>query len=63
MSEKVGETVRDSADYRCERCHQTLRMGQGALIQPCPPMRLRHIRHRQSALQHRDGSLGPREPG
>jgi Zn finger protein HypA/HybF involved in hydrogenase expression len=36
MSEKVGETVRDSADYRCERCHQTLRMGQGALIQPCP---------------------------
>ena len=26
MTEKVGETVRDSADYRCERCHQTLRM-------------------------------------
>jgi len=35
MSEKVGETVRDSADYRCERCHQMLRMTCGVLIQPC----------------------------
>jgi hypothetical protein len=22
MTEKVGETVRDNADYRCEQCHK-----------------------------------------
>ena len=32
MTEKVGETVRDSADYRCERCHKVTHMRKGALI-------------------------------
>lgn len=35
MSEKVGEIARESADYRCERCHKVTRMSQGELIAPC----------------------------
>ena len=36
MSEKSGEIARESSNYRCERCHQTLSMARGVLIQPCP---------------------------
>ncbi|HEV7959779.1 MAG TPA: hypothetical protein VGP01_02025 [Rhizomicrobium sp.] len=63
MSEKVGETVRDSADYRCERCHQTLRMIRGALIQPCPHCGYDTFDIANPRFERRDGSLGPHEPG
>jgi Zn finger protein HypA/HybF involved in hydrogenase expression len=63
MSEKVGETVRDSADYRCERCHQTLRMVRGALIQPCPHCGYDTYDIANPRFESRDGSLGPHEPG
>ena len=36
MSEKVGEMARESANYRCERCHTVTPMTRGALIQPVP---------------------------
>lgn len=63
MTEKVGETVRDSGDYRCERCHKITRMIKGALVQPCP-----HCGHdtfdiSNPRFEKRDGSLGPHEPG
>jgi ribosomal protein L37AE/L43A len=63
MTEKVGETVRDSADYRCEHCHQTLRMVRGALIQPCPHCGYDTFDIANPRFERRDGSLGPHEPG
>ena len=63
MSEKVGETVRDSADYRCERCHQTLRMSRGTLIQPCPNCGFDTFDIANPRFERGDGSLGPHEPG
>jgi Zn finger protein HypA/HybF involved in hydrogenase expression len=63
MTEKVGETVRDSADYRCERCHQTLRMSRGALIQPCPHCGYDTYDIANPRFETREGSLGPHEPG
>ena len=63
MTEKVGETVRDSADYRCARCHQMLQMSRGALIQPCPNCGYDTYDIANPRFEHRDGSLGPHEPG
>jgi Zn finger protein HypA/HybF involved in hydrogenase expression len=36
MTEKAGETAREGANYRCERCHQVTVLPQGALIPACP---------------------------
>jgi len=63
MSEKVGETVRDSADYRCERCHEIIRMARGVLIQPCPHCGYDTYDISNPRFERRDGSLGPHEPG
>ncbi|MDE2582348.1 MAG: hypothetical protein KGL52_12005 [Rhodospirillales bacterium] len=63
MSEKVGETVRDSADYRCERCHEIIRMTRGMLIQPCPHCGYDTYDISNPRFERRDGSLGPHEPG
>ena len=40
MTEKVGETVRDSADYRCERCHKVTHMTKGVADPALSPLRL-----------------------
>jgi Zn finger protein HypA/HybF involved in hydrogenase expression len=63
MSEKVGETVRDSADYRCERCHKVTHMTRGSLILPCPHCGFDTFDISNPRFEHRDGSLGPHEPG
>ena len=63
MSEKTGETVRDSADYRCEKCHKVTRMIRGALIQPCPYCGHDTFDIANPRFERRDGSLGPHEPG
>ena len=63
MSEKAGETVRDSADYRCERCHKVTHMTRGALIQPCPHCGYDTFDISNPRFERRDGSLGPHEPG
>ena len=63
MSEKVGETVRDSADYRCEKCHTVTHMTRGALIQPCPNCGYDTFDIANPRFERRDGSLGPHEPG
>ena len=36
MSEKAGETARENAEYRCERCQRLLKLKTGDLIPPCP---------------------------
>jgi hypothetical protein len=63
MTEKVGETVRDSADYRCERCHKVTPMTRGVLIQPCPHCGYDTFDIANPRFERRDGSLGPHEPG
>ena len=63
MTEKVGETVRDSGDYRCERCHKVTQMIKGALIQPCPHCAYDTFDISNPRFEKRDGSLGPHEPG
>jgi DNA-directed RNA polymerase subunit RPC12/RpoP len=63
MSEKAGETVRESADYRCERCHKVTPMAKGSLIQPCPHCGYDTFDISNPRFERRDGSLGPHEPG
>jgi Zn finger protein HypA/HybF involved in hydrogenase expression len=63
MTEKVGETVRDSGEYRCERCHKVTRMIKGALIQPCPHCGFDTFDISNPRFEKRDGSLGPHDPG
>jgi predicted nucleic acid-binding Zn-ribbon protein len=36
MTEKAGETARENAQYRCERCEQLIKLRSGDLIPPCP---------------------------
>ena len=36
MTEKTGETARENAEYRCERCENLLKLRSGDLIPPCP---------------------------
>jgi len=36
MTEKAGETARESANYRCGRCHQVTMLSRGSLIPVCP---------------------------
>jgi hypothetical protein len=63
MTEKVGEVVRDSADYRCELCHTVTQIRKGALIQPCPHYGYDTFDIANPRFKRRDGSLGPHEPG
>jgi Zn finger protein HypA/HybF involved in hydrogenase expression len=63
MTEKVGETVRDSADYRCERCHKITHMTRGEMIRPCPHCGFDTFDISNPRFERRDGSLGPHEPG
>jgi ribosomal protein L37AE/L43A len=36
MTEKAGETARENAEYRCERCEQRTKLRAGDLIPLCP---------------------------
>ena len=36
MTEKTGETVRESGEFRCENCGNTVSVGRGALMPICP---------------------------
>jgi hypothetical protein len=63
MAEKAGEPVRDSGDYRCERCHKVTPMSKGALIPPCPHCGYDTFDIANPRFEKRDGSLGPHEPG
>jgi len=36
MTEKTGETARESAEYSCERCENRIKLRTGDLIPICP---------------------------
>ena len=36
MSEKTGEPIRDSGEYRCEQCGATMTLIRGGIIPACP---------------------------
>lgn len=63
MSEKAGETAREGANYRCERCHQVTALPKGALIPSCPHCGYHTYDLSNPRFERRDGSLGPHEPG
>jgi hypothetical protein len=63
MSEKVGETARESGDYRCERCHKSTRFQRGELFTPCPFCGFETYDLRNPRFETRDGAIGPHEPG
>jgi Zn finger protein HypA/HybF involved in hydrogenase expression len=63
MSEKLGEMARESADYRCERCHTATRIARGQLIPLCPNCGYDTYDLSNPRFERRDGTLGPHEPG
>jgi len=63
MSEKKGEIAREPSDYRCERCHRTMRLAQGELIPACPHCGFETFDIANPRFAGRDGTLGPHEPG
>jgi Zn finger protein HypA/HybF involved in hydrogenase expression len=62
MTEKAGETARESANYRCERCRQITVLPKGALIPACPFCGHHTYDLANPRFERRDGSLGPHEP-
>jgi Zn finger protein HypA/HybF involved in hydrogenase expression len=62
MSEKAGEMARETAAYRCERCHQTTRIEKGELIPPCPNCGFETYDLSNPRFEGKDGKLGPHEP-
>ena len=63
MSEKKGETARETGDYRCERCHQITRLSVGTLIPACPHCGFETYDLSNPRFETRDGTLGPHDPG
>lgn len=63
MSEKAGEIARESADFRCEKCHEVTRVARGALIPACPHCGFGTFDISNPRFEAKDGSLGPHEPG
>ena len=63
MSEKLGELVRESADYRCERCHTVAPMVKGELIAACSKCGFDTYDLSNPRFERKDGTLGPHEPG
>ncbi len=62
MSEKSGEMARESAAYRCERCHKTTRVEKGELIPTCPHCGFETFDLSNPRFEARDGTLGPHKP-
>jgi DNA-directed RNA polymerase subunit RPC12/RpoP len=63
MSEKSGETARETGDYRCEHCHGIVRMQAGVLIPICPHCGSQVFDLSNPGFEMPDGTLGPHEPG
>jgi len=62
MTEKTGEIARETATYRCENCHHTLKLQLGDLIPRCPNCGFETFDISNPRFEKRDGSLGPHEP-
>lgn len=63
MAEKAGEMARESAAYRCERCHKITRVQKGSLIPPCPNCGFETFDLSNPRFEMPSGELGPHEPG
>ena len=71
MTEKTGETARENAEYRCERCDSMMKLRSGDLIPACPKcgfdtFDLHNPRVQQPELnpdQARDAAEGQFDPG
>ena len=62
MSEKTGEIVRASGDYRCERCHKASHFTADELFPKCPHCGCETFEIANPMFERKDGSLGPHEP-
>lgn len=62
MTEKTGEPVRATGDYRCERCHKTTHFVIDTLFGKCPHCGFDIFDIANPRFEKKDGSLGPHEP-
>ena len=62
MTEKTGEIARESADYRCERCHKLTHFAKDAIFTPCPHCGFETYDLSNPRFETRDGKVGPHEP-
>ena len=62
MTEKTGEVVRASGDYRCERCHKTTHLVLDDVFPTCPHCGYDTFDIANPRFETRDGKLGPHEP-
>ncbi len=62
MTEKVGEIVRASGDYRCERCHKLTHFVQDDVFALCPHCGFDTFDISNPRFEAKDGTLGPHEP-
>jgi ribosomal protein L37AE/L43A len=63
MAEKTGEMARETANYRCERCHRTTHVDKGAIIPACRYCGFETFDLSNPRFEAGDGTLGPHEPG
>ncbi|HTK79494.1 MAG TPA: hypothetical protein VL286_03555 [Rhizomicrobium sp.] len=63
MSEKAGETARENAEYRCEQCHNIIRLRAGDLIPPCPTCGFDTYDLRNRRFEQGEGAPNPQPEG
>jgi Zn finger protein HypA/HybF involved in hydrogenase expression len=63
MTEKTGEVVRATGNYRCENCHKTTHFGLDELFTKCPHCGFETFDIANPRFEKKDGTLGPHEPG
>lgn len=62
MTEKVGEIVRATGDYICERCHTHTRFVKDDVFSKCPHCGYDTFDIFNARFEKKDGTLGPHEP-
>ncbi|HUO90417.1 MAG TPA: hypothetical protein VMU08_14680 [Rhizomicrobium sp.] len=62
MTEKTGEIVRATGDYRCERCHKTTHFVRDDVFSACPHCGFDTFDIVNPRFERKDGTLGPHEP-
>ncbi|MBV9420700.1 MAG: hypothetical protein JO348_13085 [Alphaproteobacteria bacterium] len=62
MTEKTGEIVRTSGNYRCKHCHQTTHFNADQLFTKCPHCGYETFDLTAPRFENKDGTLGPHEP-
>ena len=62
MTEKIGEIVRATGDYICERCHPHTRFVNDDVFTKCPHCGYDTFDIFNARFEKKDGTLGPHEP-